>query len=190
MTMSGAVFATPVNKQISLPGYAQATAFVSMGAATGIDFVTGATGTASPGVAGGITSYGQGSGSFASIGACGMAGGGCGTIKDLASFAPGASSRFLTLDGGVVSIDLTSIDAVDHFMVTNSVALSATGVIHFAGFDDTVGTFMLTAQGDEMTSYSATILSAAIAVPEPISIALFGSGLAAVGLVRRKRNHS
>ena len=68
VTMSGAAFATPVNGQISLAGYAQAIGSVSMGAATGIDFVSGATSTASPGVAGGITSYGQGSGSFVSIG--------------------------------------------------------------------------------------------------------------------------
>ncbi|RYF16176.1 MAG: PEP-CTERM sorting domain-containing protein [Oxalobacteraceae bacterium] len=63
----------------------------------------------------------------------------------------------------------------------------ANGFINYSGFDRTAGTFNLTAQGDNITSFSATTLAAATSVPEPSSMAILGASLAAIGLIRRKK---
>lgn len=184
---SAAANATPVTGQISLAGYVAAVGSVGMASATGLDFVMGATGTLSPGVAGGLTSFGQGTGSFAGL-SCGSAAGGCGSIKDLANFSTPVSS-FLTLTTGTstaISFDLASITAISRDAATNSLTFSATGTINYTGLDSTAGTFFLTAQGDSLTSFSATTLPAAN-VPEPVSLAILGSALAITGLVRRKK---
>lgn len=185
----GAANAAPIVGQISLAAYVQAIGSVGMSSATGLDFVQGANGSASPGVAGGITSFGAGTGSFAGLG-CADLGGACGSIKDIASFTTSpAISTFLTLNAGssTISFDLASFGAVAHDSATNSISFSATGTIHYTGYDDTAGTFLLTAQGDKITSFSATTLAANTQVPEPASLAILGGSLAALGLVRRKK---
>lgn len=185
--MSTAALAVPVTGQISFAGYAAAIGSVGMGAATGIDFVQGATGSVNPGTAGGLTSFGAGSGSFAGL-SCANVGGGCGSIKDLLTFSGGPITSFLTLNTGTstaVSFDLASITVVTRDAGTNSINLRATGTINYTGLDSTAGTFFLTAQGDNVTSFSATTL--ATVVPEPVSVALLGASLAVVGLIGRKK---
>ncbi len=190
--MIGAANAAPIVGQISLAGYVQAIGSVSMAAATGLDFVQGATGSASPGMAGGITSFGAGTGSFAGL-ACSSLGGGCGSIEDIASFTSSPPiARFLTLTSGTtnISFDLASFGSVVRNSATDSIAFSAKGTIHYTGLDDTAGTFLLTAQGDNITSFSATTLAANTTVPEPASLAILGGSLAAFGLIRRKKAQS
>ena len=187
--LSTAAFAVPVSGQLSLNGYAQAIGSTGMGSATGISFAN-ASGTSVSGNSGLLTSYGAGSGSFASLGACASTTG-CGTIQNINSFAStGAISQFLTLattNGSTVSFDLTSITNVTR-PGSNQIGFTANGFINYTGFDRTAGTFNLTAQGDNITSFSATTLAAAAtSVPEPASMALLGGSLTLIGLVRRKK---
>ena len=189
VTMAAAANAVPVSGQISLNGYAQAIGSVGMGAATGISFAD-ASGTSLSGNSGQLSSYGAGSGSFASLGACASTTG-CGTIQNISSFASqGALSGFLTLattNGSTVSFDLTSITNVTR-PGSNQIGFTANGFINYTGFDRTAGTFNLTAQGDNITSFSATTLAAsATSVPEPASMALLGGSLAVIGMIRRKK---
>jgi hypothetical protein len=187
ISMSSAAFAVPVSGQVSLGGYAAAIGSTGMGAATGIDFVSSGSGGRSPGVAGGIISIGAGSGSFAGL-SCTSITGSCGAIQDITSFATqGALTSFLTLTSGstTVTFDLTRISAVTNDTVNNQLGFTAVGFINETGFDRTAGSFNLTAQGDNIVSFSATTLAAN--VPEPASMALLGGSLALVGLIRRKK---
>ncbi len=188
VVMAAAAQAIPVSGQISLGGYAAAVGSVGMAAATGLDFVANGSAGLSPGTAGGITSFGAGSGSFSGF-ACASLGGSCGSIKDLASFSTGPLSSFLTLANGstTVSFDLASLSVTSRDFGSNTISLTATGVINETGYSATAGTFILTAQGDSITSFSATTLAAANNIPEPASLAILGGSLAAIGLVRRKK---
>ena len=187
--MSTAAFAVPVTGQLSLNGYAQAIGSTGMGAATGNSFAN-ATGTAVSGSSGQLATFGGGSGSFAALGSCASTTS-CGTIQNIANFTTqGALTNFLTLNTGsgpAVSFDLTSITNVTR-PGSNQLGFTANGFINYAGFDRTAGTFNLTAQGDNITSFSATTLAAsATSVPEPASMALLVGSLAVIGMIRRKK---
>ena len=67
-----------------------------------------------------------------------------------------------------------------------SITFTANGTINYTGFDATAGQFILTAQGNNIVSFSATTLSAATATPEPASLAVLGASLAGLDLIRRK----
>lgn len=176
--------AAAVTGQISLNGYAAASGSTGFSGATGIDFVAGPGGATGP-ADGTLTSFGAGTGSFAALSNC--SNGNCGTIKDLLNFSSAVSS-FLTLNSApTVSFDITSFVAVSRDAATNTLSLVADGIIHFAGYDDTMGQFTLSAQGNQVNTFSATTLSTGTPTPEPASLAILGGSLAALGLLRRKK---
>lgn len=181
-----------VTGQISIGGYAAPSGSGSFGTANGYDAVMGQGGAASPGTAGGITSYGAGSGSFAGL-SCSSNAGGCGTIADILNFGTFSPiTGFLTLATGVggptISFDLSSIynsSANADPLTGGTLMFSGLGTINFSGYDATPGVFTFTAQGNQISSFSAAAISAP--VPEPGTWALMLLGFGAVGYSLRRR---
>jgi hypothetical protein len=173
---------------IDFTGYLTATGGSNLATATGLDFLQGAGGAASPGVTGVIPNYGTGAGSFAGF-SCST--GACGTIADLTNFREGAQSiaNFFTLSGGTnaspISFDLSSIDRIGS-LGANILGFSASGTLRYAGYDATPGTFLFTTQGTRTTSFSASAFTTA-AVPEPATWALMILGFGVVGYSMRRR---
>src|SRR3982751_2892200 len=87
--VSSSVQAAPLitGSSIDLAGYVQAVGSATLNNATGLDFVTGPGGAASPGVAGTVATYGSGTGSFTGFN---CNGGTCGTILDISNLVLGA----------------------------------------------------------------------------------------------------
>jgi hypothetical protein len=186
------VLAGPVTGQISLSGYGAAVGSVSFGTATGIDFAN-ASGTTVSGTSGTLSSFGAGTGTFAALGGCASTTTGCGTIKDIASFTSSAPiSAFLTLTTGgpSVSFDLASITAVTETGSGSNGSLTFTGIgtINFSGFDATPGEFILTAQGNQISSFSATTLATLPQAPEPSTWATMSLGILGLGFLAIRRN--
>lgn len=189
LLMSTQAEAAPtISGQISVGGYAAPVGAASWDLATGYDAVSGALGGLSPGVAGGLTSFGAGSGSFAGM-ACADLGGGCGTIADIPDFATFAGIvGFLTLSGpSGAAFDMSGISSITRSPFGGgSLSLVGNGMIRMTGFDPTPGIFTLTAQGSQITSFSAS----ATAVPEPGTWAMMLLGFGALGYSLRRRRRS
>ncbi len=173
---------------IDLAGYVQALGSTTLNNATGLDFVSGPGGAASPGVAGTVATYGSGTGSLAGFSCSGAS---CGTISDILNLVTGAQSitNFFNLTGGnnssPIAFDLTGITSINR-SDPNFLTFSATGNIRYDGFDPTPAIFLFSAQGTTATSFSATTIAAS-AVPEPTTWAMMLLGLGGVGVAMRRR---
>jgi hypothetical protein len=177
-----------VGSSIDLAGYVQAIGSTTLNNATGLDFVSGPGGTASPGVAGTVATYGSGTGSLAGF-TC--SGANCGTISDIVNLVIGAQSitNFFNLTGGnnsfPIAFDLTGINTINR-SDPNFLTFSASGNIRYDGFDPTPAIFLFSAQGTTATSFSATTIALS-AVPEPATWAMMLIGLGAIGGTLRRR---
>jgi hypothetical protein len=150
--------------------------FTSLDLATGLDFIALTGSESSPGTAGQFL-VNSAKGDFASLV------GQTGTIQDL-TFAPGLFTPIYAFQSvGALTFDLLSIVPV--IQTADFLLLSGTGVLHFGG-NDAAAVFKFSGNGDDGTfSFSAS--EGTTAVPEPASMLLTGSGLAALALIRRRR---
>jgi len=176
--------AAPINGTIGFAGAYQAQDangnLATLGNAVAIDFSPIDAGTSGSGAIFVTTS----SGDLSGIGAMTQ-----GSIVDLL-FAPFGGPIADFFSAGGLTFDLESLEIVSQS--DGGIILKGTGTMHYAGFEATSGTWGASfndAGGGPnpsgIFSWSADI--APSAVPEPVSLAVFGAGLLGLGVVRRRR---
>ena len=89
-----------------------------------------------------------------------------------------------TFDTGV-SFDLTSVSVASQD--ANAIILQGMGILSATGFDDTPATLTWTGKGPGTVAFDCTYSATITAVPLPGALPLFGSALAGLGFVARRR---
>ena len=125
-----------------------------------------------------------GAGDFTALGTCV----GCVTMATPLVYSPPAYGQIYTAtnNGYTASFDLLSLDDVSGNGTTTR-GLQYSGIAHLTGFDPTEGDFVVTINqlGQVIASFSA--ITGATPVAEPVSLAILGTGLLGLGIVRSRR---
>jgi hypothetical protein len=118
------------------------------------------------------------------------------TIKSFSGNSP--ITDFMSFGGFTfdeLSFALTGGNIISETPLGNGTVIagfSANGIFHEAGKADTFGKVIVTAQCADVSCTGATSFSstAIVTTPEPVSMALLGSGLVFFAVIRRRRQHS
>ena len=113
-----------------------------------------------------------------------------GTIQDFQFSGPYPINNFYQVGG--LNFDLQALTkSVFTVGGTDFLNVSGSGVMRFGSFDPTPGTFTFSGQTDGVGpqgNYTFTFSAGSAAIPEPATLALFGTALLGLGLIGRVRN--
>lgn len=127
-----------------------------------------------------------GSGDFALLGTCTD----CATMTNPLTYSPPTFGQVYTATNNGLTTTFTTSALIDQTgNGTTTLGLQYSGSATLTGFDTTPGTWVITVNqfGTLVGSFSASTIAQPTGAPEPVSLALLGTGMLGLGVVRSRR---